>query len=105
MSFGSTLLWPEQELLKVGVLLLNLALGVGMIESNRRYILALDELQQKIHLQAAAISLGAAVIGGIAYSLADITNVIPVDAEISFLIMLIGITYLISLLVGMRSYR
>lgn len=76
-----------------------------MINANRRYVLALDELQQKVFLQAMGITLGVAVTGGITYSLADITDVISGDAEISVLIMALGVTYLISIFVGMRSYR
>ncbi len=104
-TFGSMLLWPDQQLVKILVLLLNLVLGGVMIEVNRRYVLALDELQQKIYLQASAISLGVAVIGGITYSLADTTNVIPFDAEISVLIMLVGITYLVSMIIATRRYQ
>ncbi|MFC0444341.1 hypothetical protein ACFOD1_03420 [Pseudidiomarina halophila] len=104
-TFGSLLVWPEHYAVKVALLLINITVGAVMINVNRRYVLALDELQQKVFLQAMGITLGVAVIGGITYSLADITDVISGDAEISVLIMVLGITYLISMFVGMRSYR
>ena len=55
-------------------------------------------------LEAMAITLGITLIAGIAYSSLDIVNVISGDAEISFLVMLMGITYLVSLLVVRRRY-
>ncbi|KFZ28286.1 hypothetical protein IDAT_09785 [Pseudidiomarina atlantica] len=104
VTYVSTQHQTDYTTLKAGFLALNLAIGIIMIEMNRRYVLALDELQQKIHLQAMGISLGVTLIGGIAYSLADVGNLIQGDAEIGYLIMLMGISYLISVVTGARKY-
>jgi hypothetical protein len=75
-------------------ILLNLLVGLKMIQTNVQYIRSLDELMQKIHMEAMAITLGLSVVVGIAYSLLDITNLISMDSEISFLVMFIGLTYI-----------
>lgn len=103
-SFGHILFWGENNMLNAIVILLNFGIGIGMIMANIRHLRTLDEMLQKVHLEAMGISLGLAVVGGISYSMLDITNVIPFDAEISGVIVLIGLSYLISVLINMRRY-
>lgn len=86
-------------------ILLNLLVGFKMIHANIQYIRALDELMQKIHLEAMAVTLGLSVVVGIAYSLLDTTNLISGDAEISFLVMFMGVTYLGVLFFLQRRFR
>jgi len=103
-SFGPVM-WGENTLINLPLILLNVGIGVGMIIANIRHIKIQDEMMQKVHLEAMGISLGVAVVGGIAYSMLDATNVIPFDAEISGLVGLIGLTYLITLLINVRRYK
>ena len=51
------------------------------------------------------LALGVGVVGGLSYSLLDTTNVISHNAEISFLVILISLTYLISVLIGLKRYK
>jgi hypothetical protein len=51
------------------------------------------------------IALGVGLVGGMAYSTMDVTDVIPGDAEISFLVILISLTYLVSVVVGVRKFK
>lgn len=104
-AFGPALFWGENTLINLLVILLNVGVGVGMIIANIRHIKMQDEMMQKVQLEAMGISLGVAVVGGIAYSMLDATNVIPMDAEIGFLVMLIGFTYLIALFTNLRRYK
>jgi len=104
-AFGPELLWGENNLINIPVILLNLGIGIGMIIANIKHLKNLDELMQKVQLEAMGISLGVAIVGGISYSMLDATNVIPFDAEIGGLVMLIGITYLISIFVNIRRYK
>lgn len=104
-TFGPTVLWassPAVNLLAIGV---NLAAGMGMILANYRHLRAQDELQQKIQLDAMAVALGVGVVGGLSYSLLDITDVIGGDAEIGVLVMGISLAYLVALAVGKVRYR
>jgi hypothetical protein len=58
-------------------------IGIGMILANRRLRLGLDELQQKIQLNAMGLSLGVGFIVGLSDSNLDITNLITGHADIS----------------------
>lgn len=104
-SFGPEFLWGSNIAINGLVILLNLGIGIGMIITNIKHLRQQDEMMQKVQLEAMGVSLGVAVVGGISYTLMDITNVIPYDAEISFLIILIGITYLVSVFINMRRYK
>lgn len=104
-AFGPEFIWGENTGVNVLVILLNIAVGVVMVIANIKHLKMLDEMMQKVQLEAMGISLGVAVVGGIAYSMLDATNVIPFDAEIGGLIILIGLTYLISVIVNMRRYK
>jgi hypothetical protein len=84
---------------------LNLSFGIGVIVANRNHINGLDELDKKITFDAMAIALGVGVIGGLSYSILDTTNLIQTDAEISFLVMLTAITYLVAMVVGKLRYK
>jgi hypothetical protein len=79
--------------------------GVGMILANRKYIAQLDELQQKVYLNALAITVGVALIAGIPWSVMDTYHMIPFHADIAYLVMLMGLTFLVSCLYGTRRYR
>lgn len=103
-AFGP-LVWGENNLINLLAILLNFGVGIGMIIANIQHIKLQDEMMQKVQLEAMGISLGVAVVGGIAYSMLDTTNVIPFDAEIGGLVGLIGITYLITLYINMRRYK
>ena len=103
--FGSEWLWAANKPLTVAAIVLNVLIGIGMIVANRNHLQALDELQQKIHLEAMAVTLGVGLIFGLAYSTLDVTNVIGFDAEISHMVMLMGLTYLASVLLAGRRYQ
>ena len=102
--FGPRFAWDSITLLTVLAIVLNLAVGLGLIVANIRHLKSLDELQQRIQLEAMALALGVAVVAGLAYSNLDITNVIPFDAEISNLVILVALTYLVGVIVGHRRY-
>jgi len=104
-TFGSLLLWPESQILKMTSLLVNLLVGIGVIFANKRHLRGLDELQQKIQLDAMALALGVGLVVGLAYSTMDVIDLIAFDAEISHLVMLIGLTYLAGVIIGTRRYQ
>lgn len=104
-NFGPRLLWDSNDWLTGLAILLNLAIGVGVILTNKRHLQGLDELQRKIQLEAMALSLGVGLIFGLGYSNLDVTNLIAADAEISHLIILMALTYLFGIFLGHRKYR
>lgn len=103
-TFGPTVIWGSNTTLTAIGILLNVLIGVGMILANIRHLKGLDDLQKKIHLDAMGIALGVGVVGGLSYSLLDTTNLISQDAEISHLVILIGLTYLFSALIGQKRF-
>ncbi|MGA9590400.1 MAG: hypothetical protein WBV11_11265 [Salegentibacter sp.] len=105
VTFGPMFLWEGQPAISLVGILVNLGIGVGMIFANKSYINGLDELQRKIQLEAMGLALGVAVVAGISYSTLDNLNLISFDAEISHLIILVGITYLVATITGNRRYR
>jgi hypothetical protein len=104
-TFGPQFIWGGNEPLTIAGIIVNMLIGLGMILANKHHLRSLDELHQKVQLEAMALTLGVAVVVGLAYSNLDIANVIDQDAEISHLVLLIGVTYLTSLVVGLKRYR
>lgn len=104
-SFGPKFLWENNFVLSLIAILINLGVGIAMILANRTLINGGDELEKKIQLESMGLTLGLAVVVGLSYSLLDTSNLIPYDAEISTLVIFIGLTYLISILVNSKKYQ
>lgn len=104
-NFGPTLLWGENTLISSVAILINVIVGFGMIWANKKQLQGLDEMQQKVQLQAMGLSLGVGLVLGLAYSNLEVTKVIPQHAEISHLVIVMGLTYLVGTVLGMRKYQ
>jgi len=103
-TFGPQFIWDDHQQLTILFVGLNFANGIAMVIANRHFFNSLDELQRKIQLEALGITLGLTVIIGITYSLLDTTNLIGADAEIGFLVGIIGIVYMVSTLIIRKRY-
>ena len=103
-TFGPILVW-ENSSLTFALIVLNLAIGFGMIWANKLHLKGMDEMHQKGQLEAMALSLGVGLVVGLAYSNLDVANIISSDAEISHLVILIGLTYAGAVFAGLRKYR
>jgi len=104
-NFGPSFIWHSNKLLTAITILINLGVGFGMILANRRHLNGLDEMQQKIQLEAMALSLGVGLVVGLGYSNLDGTNLIPFDAEISHLVIVMALTYMAGIFAGQRKFR
>lgn len=104
-TFGPIFFWEENKTITFIGVLVNAVFGVLMILANVKHMNGLDELQKKIQLDAMGIALGVGVVGGLSYSLLDTTNLITQDAEISFLIILIALTYMAGIIIGQKRYK
>lgn len=104
-TFGPEFIWDHHSFLTTFAILVNLGNGILMILANRDLFNHFDELEKKIHLESMAISLGLAVVVGLTFSLLDQQDIIPFDADIGFLVMFIGITYLVSMVINTRRYK
>ncbi len=104
-TFGPVFLWGDSLVLTIGGIAINLLIGFGMIWAFRNHLRSLDELDQKIQLEAMSFTLGVALVVGLAYSNLDISDVIASDAEISFLVILMSLTYMGAIAFGKWKYR
>ena len=103
-TFGPLLVW-ESKTLSLGAILLNLAAGAGMIIANKNYLMGVDEMQRKIQLEAMALALGVALVFGLAYSTADVADLIPFDAEIGHVVFAVCAAYGFGIFLGIRRYQ
>lgn len=103
-TFGPKYIWDNHTVLTLLAVCVNFIHGILMIIANRKFFNNLDELQRKIHLESLALTLGLAIVVGLSYSLLDVTNLINYDAEISNLVIFIGLTYLVLVTINSRKY-
>ncbi len=104
LTFGSNQLWDSLTLTKIG-LVINFAVGIGMIIANKNLFNYYDELQRKIHLEAMALTLGLTVVVGISYEFSFDSGIINSEPETEYLIMFIAISYIVSVLLNSRRYK
>ena len=104
-TFGPVFIWDKNMWLTALAVFINALLGVGTILMHIKHINGLDDLQKKIQLDAMGIALGVGIFGGLSYTLLDITDLIPFDAQIGFLVMFIGLAYMIALFIGKNRYK
>ena len=105
VTFGTEYIWQSNKLFTSLAILVNVVIGFGMILAVKRYLKGLDEMQQKIQLDAMALSLGVGLVIGLGYSSMGQTNLIPFEPEISHMIMLMSLTYIAGIFAGLRKYR
>ncbi len=105
MALGPKFLWNKALVFTLLAVGLDLAVGVGMILANKKYIAELDELQRKVQLNSMGITLGVALIAGVPFSVMDAYHVIPFHADIAYLLILMSLTFAASNLYGTRRYR
>ena len=104
MAFGPKFLWNKAlgfTLLAVG---LDVAVGVGVILANMKYLEELDDLQRKVQLNSMGITLGVALIAGVPLSVMESYHLIAFHS-IAYLLTLMSLTFAVSNLYGTRRYR
>ena len=104
-TFGPELLWGYGTLMTSIAVATQLALGFGMIWAFKGVLLAMDDLQRLIQLEAISLALGVGIVVGISYELLEDVKLITFEPEISHLIMLMSLTYVFGLFLGNRRYQ
>jgi hypothetical protein len=104
-AFGPKLLWDYATVPTALAVLANLAIGLGMILANRRHLRGLDEMQQRIFLEAAALTLGVGLVAGLSYEMLESVRLVSFEPKISHLVVLMSLTFLAGMLAGHRRYR
>tara|TARA_B110000008_G_scaffold99232_1_gene102024 strand:+ start:202 stop:588 length:387 start_codon:yes stop_codon:yes gene_type:complete len=104
LSAGVNYLWDSLLITKIG-LLINLAIGIGMIIAHKNLFKTYDELQRKIQFEAMAITLGLAVVVGNTYEISFDFGVINSEPEFEYLIIFISFIYITSTIINSRKYK
>ena len=104
LSYGANFLWDNLLITKIG-LLINLAIGVGMIIANKNLFKHYDELQKKIQFEAMALTLGLAVVVGLTYEVSFDFGVIDSEPEFEYLMFFICFSYITSTIINSLRYR
>ena len=104
-AFGPIFIWDYQTALTVLGVVINVVIGFRMIVANRDYLRGLDEMHRKIFLDAGALSLGVGLVIGLSYELLEDIKLISFEPEISHLVILMCLTFLVGMIRGHRTYR
>ena len=104
LSYGENYLWDNLLITKIG-LVINLAIGVGMIIAQKNVFKHYDELQKKIQFDAMAITLGLAVVFGLVYEISFDFGVIDSEPEFEYLVFFISFSYITSIIISTRKYK
>ena len=104
LSFGPMFLWNFNINVTVPVLILNLLVGARMIWVNKVHLEGLDELHQRIMLEAMALSLGCVLVFGAAFGLLEAVQLISFEPNPSYLLFVLGISYMVGMLLSRKRY-
>ena len=104
LTGGENSLWDNIIFTKIG-LLINFAIGIGMIIANKNLFKTYDELQKKIQFEAMAITLGLTVVVGLTYEISFDFGVINSEPEFEYLIIFISFIYITSTIINSRKYK
>ena len=97
-------LWNNLIYTKIG-LLLNLAIGIGMIIANKNLFKHYDEFQKKIHFESMALTLGLTVVVGLVYEISFDFGVINSEPEFEYLVLFICFSYMTSIIVNSLRFK
>jgi len=104
-AFGPRILWNNEPAPTLIAIVFNVLVGVGMLFANKRYLKSLDELQRTIQLHAMAWTLGAGLVGGLAWTLLARHGLVGTEAEIAHLVIFMGAVYMAGSVAGLLRYR
>ena len=104
LSAGVNYLWDSLLITKIG-LLINLAIGIGMIIAHKNLFKTYDELQKKIQFEAMAITLGLVVVVGITYEVSFDFGIIKKEPEFEYLMLFICFSYMATNIINSLRYR
>ena len=97
-------LWDNKIYTIIG-LIINFAIGIGMIIANKNLFKTYDELQKRIQFEAMAITLGLVIIVGLTYEVSFDFGIIGKEPEFEYLMIFISLSYIITNIVNSRRFR
>jgi hypothetical protein len=96
--------WYTSNLFTYLAIAINAAIGLGVIVTYMRFLGELDEMQQKIQLNALALAMGVGLVGSVSYSLMESAGLIA-KPDLAVIIMLMSGTYSLAIINGRRKFR
>ncbi|TRX58071.1 hypothetical protein [Thalassomonas sp. M1454] len=105
VAFAPKFIWDFNVPLTIIAVIANIIVGFGMILANRNHLRGLDEMQQKIQSEAMALSLGVGLVLGCSYQLLEDIKLIAFEPEISHLIIVMCIAFMVGVIKGGVKYR
>ena len=97
-------LWNNKIYTIIG-LIINFAVGVGMIIANKNLFKTYDELQKRIQFEAMAITLGLTVVVGLTYEVSFDFGIIGKEPEFEYLMLFICFSYMATNIINSLRYR
>lgn len=104
VAFGPKFLWDFHIVISSLLIVANILVGYKMIIANKEHLEGLDELQQRIHLEAMALSLGCSVVFGAVFGLLENIQIMASSPNPSSVLFVTGITYGLGMLIAHRKY-
>ena len=104
-AFAPRFLWDYNTALSMVSVVINLVTGAGMMLANGRHLRCMDELEQKIMLDAMALTLGVGLVVGLSYELFEDIKLISFEPEISHLVIIMCLTYAGAQIAGHRKFK
>jgi hypothetical protein len=101
-KFGLKFIWNDQSIITVAAIIINFGIGCMMIWINIRYWKSLDEMMQRIQLDAMGLALGIGIVGGLNYSMLATNELIPLQSGISVMVVIMSLTYITATVIGVR---
>jgi hypothetical protein len=104
VAFGPLVLWDYHQAISLSAIALNVFMGYKMIMVNKKHLEDLDELQQRIHLVAMALSLGVSMVFGAVYGLLESIRLVEFQPSPSGVLFVMGISYAVGMVLAHRKY-
>lgn len=96
--------WYTAGFLSLLAVALNAVIGLIVIVTYMRFLNELDEMQQKIQLNALALAMGIGLVGSVSYSLLVSSGIVAAP-DIAVVIALLGGGYGAGLVIGRTRYQ
>ena len=96
--------WYTAGSLSLLAIAINAVIGLTVIVTYMRFLKELDEMQQKIQLNALALAMGIGLVGSVSYSLMVSAGIVAAP-DIAVVIALLGGGYSAGLVIGRARYQ
>ncbi|MFT4631143.1 MAG: hypothetical protein ACI8PP_002710 [Candidatus Pseudothioglobus sp.] len=98
-------MWDFATIPTIVSVLINLTAGFFWVPALVKQVSAMDELQRKIFLDAAATTLGVGVVCGLSYALLEDIRLINFEPQVPHLVFLMCLTFMAGIVLRPGRYR